>query len=59
MPRPQNKNDLIVLAEKNYDELLKFIDSMSETEKNTPFDFSSLNKKEPRQERARCDLPPC
>ena len=46
MPRPQNKNDLIALAEKNYDELLKFIASMSETEKNTPFDFSSMNKKE-------------
>ena len=46
MPRPQNKTDLLVLAEKNYDELIKFIDSMSEDEKSTPFDFSSLNKKE-------------
>lgn len=46
MPRPQNKTDLLALAEKNYDELIKFIDSMSDTEKNTPFDFSSLNKKE-------------
>ncbi len=46
MPRPQNKADLLALAEKNYDELVKFIDSMSEDEKNTPFDFSSLNKKE-------------
>ena len=46
MPRPQNKTDLISLAEKNYDELVKFIASMSEDEKSTPFDFSSLNKKE-------------
>lgn len=46
MPRPQNKTDLLSLAEKNYDELVKFIASMSEDEKNTPFDFSSLNKKE-------------
>ena len=46
MPRPQNKADLLALAEKNYDELVKFIGSMSDAEKNTPFDFSSLNKKE-------------
>lgn len=46
MPRPQNKIDLLSLAEKNYDELVKFIASMSEDEKNTLFDFSSLNKKE-------------
>ena len=53
MPRPQNKADLIALAEKNYDELLKFIDSMSEDEKSTPFDFSSLNKKEAHWSRDR------
>lgn len=46
MPRPQNKADLLALAEKNYDELVKFIGSMSDAEKNTSFDFSSLNKKE-------------
>lgn len=46
MPRPQNKIDLLTLAEKNYDEFVKFIASMSDAEKNTPFDFSSLNKKE-------------
>lgn len=46
MPRPQNKADLLALAEKNYDELVKFIASISEDEKSTPFDFSSLNKKE-------------
>ncbi len=46
MPRPQNKTDLLTLAEKNYDELVKFIASMSEDEKSTLFDFSSLNKKE-------------
>ena len=53
MPRPQNKADLIALAEKNYDELLKFIDSMSQDEKSTPFDFSSLNKKEAHWSRDR------
>ena len=53
MPRPQNKADLIALAEKNYDELLKFIDSMSEDEKSMPFDFSSLNKKEAHWSRDR------
>ncbi len=46
MPRPQNKTDLLSLAEKNYDDLVKFIASMSEDEKSTPFDFSSLNKNE-------------
>ena len=46
MPRPQNKADLIALAEKNYGELVKFIASMSEDEKSTPFNFSSLNKNE-------------
>ena len=46
MPRPQNKIDLLALAEKNYDELINFIHSMSDAEKSTPFDFSSLNKKE-------------
>ena len=53
MPRPQNNADLIALAEKNYDELLKFIDSMSQDEKSTPFDFSSLNKKEAHWSRDR------
>ena len=46
MPRPQNKTDLLTLAEKNYNELLKFITSMNDAEKSMPFDFSSLNKKE-------------
>lgn len=46
MPRPQNKTDLLSLAEKNYDALVEFITSMSEDEKSTPFDFSSLNKNE-------------
>lgn len=53
MPRPQNKADLIALAEKNYGELVKFIASMSEDEKSTPFDFSSLNKNEAHWSRDR------
>ncbi len=46
MPRPRNKADLLSLAGKNYEELVKFIASMGEAEKSTPFNFSSLNKKE-------------
>ncbi|MBQ3515558.1 MAG: ClbS/DfsB family four-helix bundle protein [Lachnospiraceae bacterium] len=47
MPRPQSKNDLIEAANSNYDKLLNLIDSMSEIELNTEFDFSSdIKKKE-------------
>lgn len=49
MPRPQTKNDLIEAADLNFDKLLQLIDSMTEIEINTEFDFSSdanLNDKE-------------
>ena len=47
MPRPQNKDDLLKAAKENYDKLMKLIDEMTETELNTPFDFSdSPSKKE-------------
>lgn len=47
MPRPQAKNDLIEAADLNYDKLLKLIDSMTEIELSTEFDFSSdIKKKE-------------
>lgn len=49
MPRPQTKNVLIEAADLNFDKLLELIDSMTEIELNTEFDFSSdanLNDKE-------------
>lgn len=45
MARPQTKNDLLEAAEVNYDKLLKLIDSMTEKELATEFDFSSDVKK--------------
>lgn len=45
MPRPQTKNDLIEAANLNYDKLLTLIDSMTEIELNTEFDFSADTKK--------------
>lgn len=45
MPRPQTKNDLMEAASSNYDKLLKLIDSMTENELSTEFDFSSDAKK--------------
>ena len=45
MPRPHTKNDLIEAADLNYDKLLKFINSMTEIELSTEFDFSSDAKK--------------
>ncbi len=47
MPRPRNKEDLLTAAKENFAKLMDFIDSMSEKEMNTPFDFSSdTGKKE-------------
>ena len=47
MPRPKTKKELIEAAETNYHALLELIESLSETEMNTEFDFSSdLKKKE-------------
>ena len=45
MPRLQTKSDLLEAAELNYNKLLELIDSMTETELNTEFDFSSDPKK--------------
>lgn len=45
MPRPRNKEDLLKAAEENYEKLNQLIDSLSETEMNTPFDFSLDEKK--------------
>ncbi len=45
MPRPTNKKELIDAAQSNYHKLLELIDSMSETELNTSFDFSADARK--------------
>lgn len=45
MGRPQTKKDLLLAADTNYDKLLRLIDSMTEEELNTPFDFSGDEKK--------------
>ncbi|MGI6742987.1 MAG: ClbS/DfsB family four-helix bundle protein [Eubacteriales bacterium] len=47
MARPTSKTDLLTAAHMNFEKLNELIASMSETELNTPFDFSAdLNKKE-------------
>lgn len=46
MSRPTTKAELQSAAELNFKTLHEFIDSMTEEELTTPFDFSSLNKKE-------------
>lgn len=45
MPRPQNKEDLLKAAEENFAALNKMIDSLTEKEMNTPFDFSAQPSK--------------
>ena len=39
MAGPQTKKDLMEAAASNYDKLLKFIDSITEIELSTEFDF--------------------
>jgi len=46
MPRPKNKEELILASEEGYKKLKDFIGTMTENELDTTFDFSSLNKKE-------------
>ena len=45
MPRPRNKEDLLTAAEENFEKLNILIDSLSEKELETPFDFSADEKK--------------
>ncbi|MCB7321244.1 ClbS/DfsB family four-helix bundle protein [Lacrimispora sp. 210928-DFI.3.58] len=45
MPRPRNREDLLKAADENYEKMNQLIDSLSETEWNTPFDFSKDEKK--------------
>ena len=45
MPRPSTKEDLLKAADENYKTLMDFIDSMTEKELTTPFDFSGQPSK--------------
>ena len=45
MSRPRSKEELLRAAEENYEKLNQLIDNLSETELNTPFDFSADEKK--------------
>ncbi len=44
MPRPRTKKDLIETSNTNFQKLWEIIDSLSEKEFNTPFDFSNNPK---------------
>lgn len=45
MPRPQTKADLLKAAQENYTKLITLVNSMTEQELQTPFDFSDDPKK--------------
>ena len=45
MPRPRSKEELLKAAEENFQKLNQLIDSLSEKEQSTPFDFSGDEKK--------------
>ncbi len=45
MPRPRNKEDLLVAAEENFEKLNELIASLTEKEQSMPFDFSGDAKK--------------
>lgn len=45
MPRPETKNDLMIVAKKSYEKLNLLISKMTSEELNTPFDFSKDKKK--------------
>lgn len=48
MPRPRNKDDLIIAANSQYQKLTELISSLSDVELNTDFDFSNDPKKTER-----------
>ena len=48
MPRAKSKAELQKAAAENYQKLLDMIDSLTETEKTTEFDFSNAPKKTER-----------
>ena len=45
MGRPATKSDLLTAATVNFEKLNELISSLTETERNTPFDFSQDEKK--------------
>ena len=45
MPRPKTKDELLLAARENYEELTKMVDGLTEKELNTPFDFSGQPSK--------------
>ncbi len=51
MPRPKTKEELINYSDENYEKMWNIIDSLSEEEFTTEFDFSSLGKKEAHWQR--------
>lgn len=45
MPRPGNKEDLMIAATTNYEKLLTLIENRTENEKSICYDFSADEKK--------------
>lgn len=45
MSRPQSKPDLLTAAAQNYEALNAFIESMTDKELETPFDFTKMKAK--------------
>ena len=45
MARPRNKEDLLRAAQENFEKLTDMVDSMTEKELATPFDFAEDEKK--------------
>lgn len=45
MPRPRSKEELLKAAEENFEKLNRLVDSLSEKDLSTPFDFSMDEKK--------------
>jgi hypothetical protein len=46
MPRPTNKEELVVFAELNFNELLDFIEGLPENIKNKVFKNNELNDRD-------------
>jgi len=44
MPRPTNKNDLLILSQKNFKDLNDFVDSFMEEDKNKEFPKGTMNR---------------
>lgn len=44
MSRPLNKNELLHLSQKNYGELIDFVDSLTEAERNKTFPEGTMNR---------------